>query len=42
MNSNEPWEVECFRGSDYAGDLVSRRSISDFILYVLGVLVFWQ
>ena len=31
-NSNEPWEVVCFSDSNYAGDLVSRRSISGFIL----------
>ena len=40
-NSNEPWEIVCFGNSDYAGDLVSRRSISGFIFYVLGVPVSW-
>ena len=34
-NSNEPWENICFSNSDYAGDLVSRQSISGFIHYVL-------
>ena len=38
-NSNKPWEIICFGNSDYAGDPVSKRSISDFILYVLGVSV---
>ena len=33
-NANEPWEIVCFSNGDYAGDPVSRRSISDFILYV--------
>ena len=33
-NSNEPWEIICFSNSDYVGDLVSRQSISVFILYV--------
>ena len=33
-NSNEPWEMTCFSNSDYAGDPVSRRSISGFVLYV--------
>ena len=41
-NANKPWEIVCFTSSDYAGDPVSRRSISGFILYVLGVPVSWQ
>ena len=41
-NSNEPWEIVCFSSSDYAGDLVSRGSMSGFILYVLGTPVSWQ
>ena len=40
-NSNTPSEIVCFSNSDYAEDPVSRRSISGFILYVLGVLVSW-
>ena len=40
-NFNEPWEIVCFSDSDYAGDTVSRQSISGFILYVLGVPIFW-
>ena len=40
-NSKEPWEVVCFSNSNYAGDLVSRQSISGFILYVLRVPVSW-
>ena len=39
VNSNEPWEIVSFSNSDYAGDPVSRRSTSGFILYVLGVSV---
>ena len=41
-NSNKPWEIVCFSDSDYAGDPVSRRSISGFVLYVLGIPVSWQ
>ena len=33
-NFNEPWQTVFFSDSNYAGDLVSRRSISDFILCV--------
>ena len=40
-NSNKPWEMVCFGNSNYAGDPVSRQSISGFILNVLGVLVSW-
>ena len=40
--SNKPWEIICFSNSHYVGDAVSRRNISCFILYVLGVLVSWQ
>ena len=31
-NANELWEIVCFSNHVYAGDLVSRRSISDFIM----------
>ena len=41
-NSNKPWEIVCFSDRDYAGVPVSRRSISGFIHYVLGVPVSWQ
>ena len=41
-NSNKPWKIVCFSNSSYSGDLVSRRSISGFILYLLGSLVSWQ
>ena len=36
-NANKPWGTVFFSDSDCAGDLVSRRSISSFILYVLGI-----
>ena len=41
-NANKLYEIVCFNNSDYAGDPVSRRSVSCFVLYVLGVLVSWQ
>ena len=40
-NSNKLCEIVCFSNSNYTGDTVSRRSISGFILYVLGVPVSW-
>ena len=38
----EPWKIVCFCNSNYTGDPGSRRSISGFRLYVVGVLVSWQ
>ena len=38
-DDDKPWKIVCFRNSIFAGELVSRRSISGFILNVLGVLV---
>ena len=40
-DANKPWEIISFSDSDYAGDPMNRRSLSGFILYVLGVLVSW-
>ena len=41
-NSDKTWDIVCFSNSNYAGGMVSRQSISGFILDVLGVLVSWQ
>ena len=41
-NADKPWEIFCFSDSDKAGDLMSRRTICGFILYLLYVLVSWQ
>ena len=37
-NANEAKETVCFCNSDYARDSRRRRSVSVFILYILGVL----
>ena len=42
VNAKKPCEIVCFSNSNYAGNLVSRRSICGFIIYVLGVPVSWQ
>ena len=39
-NANNPWEM--VYDMDYAGDPVSKRIISGFILHVLGVPVTWR
>ena len=33
----EAWDIVCFGNGKYAGDWVTRRSISEFVLHVLGV-----
>ena len=38
----EPWVIVCFTDSDHAGDPVTRRSVSDFIIYVHGVPMVWR
>ena len=37
-NTKKPWEIACFSDSN----LVSRRSVSDYIIYILGVIVSLQ
>ena len=41
-DASEPLEIIFFSNSDYVGDPVSKKSVSGFILCVLGVLVSWQ
>ena len=36
-SSDESWKIVRFSNNDYAGDPESRRSISGFIFYVLGM-----
>ena len=36
---NELWDIVCFGDNDYAGDPNTRRSFSQFILYIFGVPV---
>ena len=37
-DATKPWEIVCFSDTDYAGDQISRRRISGFILYVFLVI----
>ena len=39
---NCAWSILCFTDSDYAGDEVSRRSVSGYIISVHGVPVQWR
>ena len=41
-NKNEPWEIVYFSNSNNDGYPVSRKSVSGFMLNVLGVPVSWQ
>ena len=38
-SEEKPWEIVCFSSSDYDGGLVTRISVSGFVLCVLGVPV---
>ena len=40
-NANKPWDIVCFRDSDYGGDPMGGRSISGSILYVPGEPISW-
>ena len=42
MEKDQPWELNCFTDSDYAGDPDTRRSVSGYILYVKGVPICWR
>ena len=39
---NGAWNIVCFTDSDYAGDEVSRQSVSGYIIYVRAVPVMWR
>ena len=40
-NANEFCEMVCFSNNNYAENIVSSRSVSGFVLCILGVLVSW-
>ena len=42
VNRKEPWELVCFSDSDYAGDPDSRRSVSGYVLFAMGVPIVWR
>ena len=39
---NEPWKISVFTDSDYAGDPVTRRSVSGYVIYVHNVPICWR
>ena len=41
-NANKLWEIVYFSDNNCVRDPVSSRNMSSCILYILGVLVFWQ
>ena len=41
-SDGEPWRMLVFTDSDYAGDPVSRRSVSGYILYLHRVPLCWK
>ena len=42
LTNNEPWKISVFTDSDYAGDPVTRRSVSGYVIYVHNVPVCWR
>ena len=41
-DKNKPWDIICFSDSDYTSNPDTRRSVSGFILFILGVPVYWR
>jgi hypothetical protein len=39
---NNIWEMRAFCDSDYAGDKDGRKSVSGFVIYILGCLISWK
>ena len=39
---DDNWEIKAFCDSNYAGDKVTRKCITDFLIYVKGCLVSWK
>jgi hypothetical protein len=39
VNKNNTWEMMAFCDSDYAGDRDGRKSVSGFVIYILGCLI---
>ena len=41
-NTSKPQNTMCLSNSNYVKDPISRQRISGFVLYILGVTVYWQ
>jgi len=42
MASENPWELKAFSDSNYGGDRDSRRSVTGYVIYLLGVPLIWK
>ena len=42
MQEDKMWDLVVYSGSDWAGDKDSRRSVSGYIMYLLGVPILWK
>ena len=40
--SNSHWKITVYTDSDWAGDKDNRRSVSGFVLYLMGVPIMWR
>ena len=41
-DGNEKWQLTVYSDSDWAGDVNSRKSVSGFILYLMGAPIVWK
>ena len=39
---DECWDIVCYSDSDYGGDQDTRRSVTGYIIYLLGVPICWR
>ena len=39
---NAPWHLKVYTDSDWAGDKNNRRSVSGFVIFLLGVPILWR
>jgi hypothetical protein len=42
LNDDEVWRIQAFSDSDYCADKETRRSVTGFIVYLLGVPISWK
>lgn len=41
LNTNEPWQMSSYVDSDYAGDSVTRKSVSRWDIFINECLIGW-
>ena len=36
------WELKCYSGSDFSGEVVNRKSISGYVIYLNNKIISWR